>query len=243
MRGHPTAIVLLSGGLDSATVLAMALAAGRRCFALSYQYGQRHAAELRAASRVAASLGAHRHEIWAMPWPPSRASSLTDPSAPMPAWSSAQSPGDPPAPSTYVPARNTVFLAMALSYAEASGAAEIHWGAQAPGSERYPDCRPEFVSAFQALMEVATVAGGIRLVTPLLHWSKARIIREGTALGVDYGLTSSCYDPVPAGATAAVGQPPGPDSAAMACGVCEACHLRRRGFEEAGVDDPTVYRV
>ena len=233
MKAEVPAVVLLSGGLDSATVLALARAAGRRCLALSFRYGQRHAAEIAAATRVARSLGAASHRVVTLDWPQPSGSALTDPAVAVPRPAEAPPPapargGGPCAlpPATYVPARNTVFLALALSYAEASGAAEIHWGVNAVDSSGYPDCRPEFVAAFQALADVATAGGGIRVVAPLLEWSKARIAREGTALGVDFGETVSCYDPASDG---------------RACGTCEACLLRRRGFEEAGLPDPTRY--
>lgn len=221
-----TAVVLLSGGLDSATVLAMARAAGRRCLALSFAYGQRHTPELAAARAAAARYGAAEHLVMTLDLAAYGGSALTDPSIPVP--KTARMPrrraGSPP-PVTYVPARNTVFLAHALAFAEARGAAEIHLGVNAVDSSGYPDCRPEFVSAFRRLANVA-VATPPRIKAPLLHWSKAEIIRRGTALGVDYGATVTCY---------------AADDRGRACGRCEACHLRRRGFREAGVQDPTRY--
>jgi len=224
-----TAVVLLSGGLDSATALAMAGASGIRCLALSFRYGQRHAAEVAAAARLAAALGAESHRIVAIDWPQPAGSALTDPAVAVPRPAApAPSPfrAGAGAPATYVPARNTVFLSMALAYAEASGASEIHWGANQIDASAYPDCRPEFTRAFQALADVATARGGIRLVTPLMGWTKAEIVREGARLGIDYGMTVTCYDP---------------DSGGLACGGCEACLLRRRGFREAGLPDPTRY--
>lgn len=223
MSGAPV-VVLLSGGLDSATVLAIARDAGHACHALSIDYGQRHGAELQAAARVAAAGGALGHRTVSVNLDAIGGSALTDPAIDVP---SAPAPG---IPVTYVPARNTVFLAIALGYAEVLGAGAIWVGVNAVDYSGYPDCRPAFIDAFQALADVATRAGveghGPRIEAPLLHLSKADIIRRGTALGVDYGLTVSCYNADPLG---------------RACGRCDACRLRAEGFRAAGVPDPTVY--
>ena len=223
MSGPPV-VVLLSGGLDSATVLAIARDAGHACHALSIDYGQRHGAELQAAARVAAAGGALSHRTVSVNLDAIGGSALTDPAIDVP---SAPAPG---IPVTYVPARNTVFLAIALGYAEVLGAEAIWVGVNAVDYSGYPDCRPAFIDAFQALADVATRAGveghGPRIEAPLLHLSKADIIRRGTALGVDYGLTVSCYNADPLG---------------RACGRCDACRLRAEGFRAAGVPDPTVY--
>ncbi len=241
-RGKPvTAVVLLSGGLDSATVLALARTAGRRCLALSFDYGQRHRGELRAAAALARRWGAAGHRVVRLDPAAFGGNALTDAAVAVPKTTRApRRRADAPPPPTYVPARNTVFLAHALAYAEASGASEIHIGVNAVDYSGYPDCRPAFIRAFQRLADVATgVAasagagakagrgkGAIRVVAPLLRWSKARIIRAGAALGVDYGRTATCYDPAPGN---------------RACGRCEACRLRAKGFADAGVPDPTVY--
>lgn len=223
------AVVLLSGGLDSATVAALALAEGRVVSALSFDYGQRHTHELRAAARVAQHLGITDHRTVRVDLSAIGGSALTSAGIPVPHHAPDQI-GQGPIPTTYVPARNTVFLAVALGLAEVVGAHELHFGANALDYSGYPDCRPAFVEAFQALANVATrdaVQGGarFRVVAPLMQLTKADIIRRGTALGVPYALTHSCYDPV------------GED----ACGRCDACVLRRKGFEEAGVADPTRY--
>ena len=218
------AVVLLSGGLDSATVLAMARAAGYACHALSIDYGQRHGAELAAAARVAAAGGAASHRTVSVNLDAIGGSALTDTSIAVP---SAPSAG---IPVTYVPARNTVFLAIALGYAEVLDAAAIFVGVNAVDYSGYPDCRPAFVAAFQALAEVATKAGvegrAPHIEAPLLNLSKADIIRQGLVLGVDFGLTVSCYNADPLG---------------RACGQCDACSLRADGFAAAGVPDPTPY--
>lgn len=218
------AVVLLSGGLDSATVLAMARAAGYACHALSIDYGQRHGAELAAAARVAAVGGAASHRTVSVNLDAIGGSALTDASIAVP---SAPSVG---IPVTYVPARNTVFLAISLGYAEVLDAAAIFVGVNAVDYSGYPDCRPAFIGAFQALAEVATKAGveghAPRIEAPLLHLSKADIIRRGLALGVDFGLTVSCYNSDPLG---------------RACGQCDACRLRADGFAAAGIPDPTPY--
>jgi len=219
------AIVLLSGGLDSATVLAIARDAGYACHALSIDYGQRHAAELAAAARLAASLGAVEHRVIRLGLGDFGGSALTDASIAVP-----EAPTEG-IPVTYVPARNTVMLALALAWAEVLSARDIFIGVNAVDYSGYPDCRPEFIEAFERMANLATRAGveGTRLVihAPLQHLSKAGIIRRGTALGVDYGQTVSCYQA---------------DEAGRACGVCDACHLRRQGFAQAGIADPTVYR-
>ena len=223
------AVVLLSGGLDSATVAALALAEGRVVYALSFDYGQRHTHELRAAARVAQHLGITDHRTVRVDLSAIGGSALTSAAIPVP-HHTPDTIGQGPIPTTYVPARNTVFLAVALGLAEVVGAQELHFGANALDYSGYPDCRPAFVEAFQALANVATrdaVQGGarFRVVAPLMQLTKAEIIRRGTALGVPYALTHSCYDPV------------GED----ACGRCDACVLRRKGFEEAGIVDPTRY--
>ncbi len=222
----PRAVVLLSGGLDSATVLAMARASGRQCHALSVDYGQRHRCELEAAARVATRLGACEHRVITLDYGQLGGSALTDPAIAVP-----DTPGTG-IPVTYVPARNTVMLALALGFAEVVEADEIHIGVNAVDYSGYPDCRPAFVAAFERLAALATRAGveghPVRIVAPLIDLSKAEIIRRGSALGVDYGATVSCY---------------APDAAARACGVCDACRLRRDGFAAGGIVDPTVYQA
>jgi 7-cyano-7-deazaguanine synthase len=219
------AVVLLSGGLDSATVLAIARHEGRECLALSIVYGQRHEVELAAARRVAASIGVAEHVVHPLDLRVFGASALTsDIDVPKDAVGAAG------IPITYVPARNTIFLSLALGYAEAREADEIWLGVNAVDYSGYPDCRPEFLDAFQEVILRGTRSGvehGVpRIVAPLVRMSKGEIIRRGTALGVDYSMTHSCYDPAPDGA---------------ACGHCDSCILRRKGFEEAGVRDPTTY--
>jgi 7-cyano-7-deazaguanine synthase len=215
--------VLLSGGLDSATTLAIARERGHRCHALSFDYGQRHAVELAAARRVAAAIGVVEHRVLAMPLGELGHSALTDPAIPVP-----EAPGQG-IPATYVPARNTIFLSYALAWAEVLGANDLFIGVNALDYSGYPDCRPEFVAAFEAVANAGTRTGtegdGYRIRTPLIDLTKAQIIRRGVDLGVDYGLTVTCYDASDAGA----------------CGSCDACILRRDGFGAAGVDDPTVY--
>ena len=221
----PRAVVLVSGGLDSATVLAIARAEGRECYALSFDYGQRHRIELAAAGRVAARLGAREHRTMRIDLAGIGGSALTDPAIAVPERATDG------IPVTYVPARNTVFLALALGWAEVLGGFEIYLGVNAIDYSGYPDCRPEFIAAFARLANLATKAGvegaSFAIRTPLIELSKADIIRRGVALGVDYGLTVSCYQP---------------DGAGHACGRCDACRLRRMGFEAAGVADPTPYR-
>lgn len=218
------AVVLLSGGLDSATVLAIAKSQGYDCYALSFDYGQRHGAELQAAQRVAASLGCHAHKTVHVGFDAIGGSALTDSSIAVP---EQQQEG---IPVTYVPARNTVFLSFALGWAEVLGAFDIFIGVNAVDYSGYPDCRPEYIAAFQNLAKLATKAGvegaDFHIHTPLIHLSKAEIIRQGVALGVDYALTVSCY---------------AADSEGRACGRCDSCRLRRTGFEQAGVTDATRY--
>lgn len=220
------AVVLLSGGLDSATALALAGAAGHDCYALSVRYGQRHAAELAAAARVAAALGAREHRIVGVELDRIGGSALTDAGIAVP---EAPSEG---IPVTYVPARNTVLLALALGWAEVLGARDVWIGVNAVDYSGYPDCRPEYIEQFERLARLATKAGvegaAFTIHAPLIRWTKAEIIRRGTALGVDYGLTVSCYQA---------------DDEGRACGRCDACRLRRAGFEAAGVPDPTRYRA
>ncbi|MGD9600501.1 MAG: 7-cyano-7-deazaguanine synthase QueC [Gammaproteobacteria bacterium] len=219
------AVVLVSGGLDSATVLALARYSGRECYALSIDYGQRHRAELAAARRVSARLGAHAHRVVTLDFAQFGGSALTDPGTPVP---ESRSVG---IPVTYVPARNTVMLAIALGWAEILSAAEIHIGVNAVDYSGYPDCRPEFIAAFEALARVATKTGvegcPVRVMAPLLRMSKADIIREGLALGVEFRDTVSCYQANEAG---------------EACGRCDACVLRRDGFRAASSDDFTRYQ-
>jgi len=218
------AVVLLSGGLDSATVLACARARGFACYALSVDYGQRHSAELSAARRVAVALGAVEHRIITTDAGSIGGSALTDESIAVP-----ESRGDG-IPVTYVPARNTLLLALALGWAEVLDARDLFIGVNAVDYSGYPDCRPEFIEAFQTLANLATKAGvegtRFRVHAPLLELSKAEIIRQGTGFGIDYGMTVSCYQA---------------DEAGRACGRCDACRLRRAGFEAAGLVDPTRY--
>ena len=221
----PPAVVLLSGGLDSATTLAIARERGHRCHALSFDYGQRHAMELAAARRVATALGAVEHRVLNMPIGQFGHSALTDPGIAVP-----ENPTDG-IPVTYVPARNTVFLACALGYAEVLGAQHIYIGVNAVDYSGYPDCRPAFIRAFEYLANLATRAAvegrPMSVHAPLIELSKADIIRRGMALGVDYGLTVSCYQP---------------DEAGRPCGRCDSCRLRRDGFAVAGVTDPADRR-
>lgn len=218
------AVVLLSGGLDSATVLAIARSRGFDCLTLAVSYGQRHAAELSAARRVAAHLGAAEHRQMHVDLADIGGSALTDRRLAVP---EAPTTG---IPVTYVPARNTLFLALALGWAEVAGASDLFIGVNAVDYSGYPDCRPEFIRAFEQLAAVATRAGveghPLRIQAPLQTLSKAEIIRTGLALGVDYALTVSCYQASDAGA---------------ACGRCDSCRLRREGFAAAGVPDPTRY--
>jgi len=220
------AVVLLSGGLDSATTLAMARAAGHDCHCLSIDYGQRHRSELDAAARVAEALGAKAQKVVRIDLGAVGGSALTDPAIAVPV--DGVQPG---IPVTYVPARNTIMLALALAEAEVTGAADIWFGANAVDYSGYPDCRPEYMRAFETLANLATKAAvegrRLQLHTPIITLSKSDIIRRGTALGVDYALTVSCYQA---------------DAAGRACGICDSCRLRRAGFEGAGIADPTRYK-
>lgn len=222
---HTKAVVLLSGGMDSATTLAIAREAGFQCYTLTFDYGQRHRAELNAAARIAKQLGALEHKVIKIDLAAIGGSALTDRSIPVP-----HQPGGG-IPVTYVPARNTVFLALALAWAEVLRAFDIFIGVNAVDYSGYPDCRPQFIEAFTRLANLATKAGveGARftLHTPLIHLSKAEIIKEGARLGVDFALTVSCY-------TA--------DTQGRACGKCDACRLRAAGFKAAAIADPTRYQ-
>ena len=219
------AVVLVSGGLDSATVLALARSQGLECYALSVDYGQRHRAELAAAARVAQSLGAREHRTMRIDLGGIGGSALTDPSIAVP---EAPQTG---IPITYVPARNTVMLSLALGWAEVLGASQIHIGVNAVDYSGYPDCRPVFVAAFERVANLATRAGvegttAFRIVAPLVDLTKAQIVRRGLELGVDFGKTVSCYQA---------------DEDGRACGQCDSCRLRREGFAAAGAPDPTRY--
>jgi len=220
------AVVLLSGGLDSATVLALARERGLECYALSVAYGQRHEVELEAAATVARNLGAREHRVMRVDLANIGGSALTDNAIAVPT-----SPGQG-IPVTYVPARNTIMLSLAMAWAEVLDAREIHVGVNAVDYSGYPDCRPEFVAAFGNLATLATRAGvegqGPQIHAPLIHMSKAQIVREGQRLGVDYSLTVSCYQA---------------DAKGRACGLCDSCRLRREGFDSAGITDPTRYRT
>ena len=220
------AVVLLSGGLDSATVLAMARAQGFECHALSVDYGQRHHAELAAAQRVARMLGAAEHRVVNIDLTGFGGSALTDSNIAVP-----EQPGEG-IPLTYVPARNTIMLSLALAWAEVLQAQDIFIGVNAVDYSGYPDCRPAYIDAFERMANLATKAAvegrALTLHAPLLHLSKAEIIRQGSALGVDYAQTVSCYQA---------------DDEGCACGVCDSCRLRHAGFIAAGVDDPTPYRA
>jgi 7-cyano-7-deazaguanine synthase len=219
-----SAVVLVSGGLDSATCLAMAVDRGYDCHALSFDYGQRHVAELEAASRIARLLGAMQHRIMTIGMGDIGGSALTDDTIAIP--SNPQS----GIPVTYVPARNTVFLSLALAWAEVLDAESIFIGVNAVDYSGYPDCRPEYIASFQTMADLATkraVEGRtIRIETPLIRLNKAEIIRTGTRLGVDFAQTVSCYQP---------------DQNGKACGVCDSCRLRRAGFESSKIADPTRY--
>lgn len=219
------AVVLLSGGMDSATVLAMARAQGYVCYALSVDYGQRHHAELAAAQRVAQALGAHEHRVVKIDLTGFGGSALTDDNIAVP-----QQPTKG-IPLTYVPARNTIMLSLALAWAEVLQAQDIFIGVNAVDYSGYPDCRQAYIEAFEHMANLATKAAveghPLTVHAPLLHLSKAEIIRQGRALGVDFAKTVSCYQA---------------DESGRACGVCDSCRLRRAGFSAAGVDDPTVYR-
>ncbi|WP_034621104.1 7-cyano-7-deazaguanine synthase QueC [Desulfovermiculus halophilus] len=224
------AVVLFSGGLDSTTCLAIAREEGFEPCALSFSYSQRHEIELAAASRVAQVMDIARHLVVDVPLGRIGGSALTEDTQVPKGRSLEQSTH---IPSTYVPARNTIFLSLALGWAEVLGAADIFIGVNAVDYSGYPDCRPEFIAAFEHLANLGTkesIEGRMqyRIRAPLVHWSKAQIIRKGLELGVDYSLTHSCYDP---------------DQNGLACGACDSCRLRRKGFLEAGLDDPAGYAV
>jgi 7-cyano-7-deazaguanine synthase len=221
----PNAVILLSGGLDSATTLAIARSDGYACHCLSVDYGQRHRAELEAARRVAQALGAVEHRVIALDLKAFGGSALTDSTIDVPV--AGVQPG---IPVTYVPARNTIFLSLALAFAEVRQARDIYFGANAVDYSGYPDCRPEYMEAFEIVANLATKAAvegsKLTLHTPIIALSKAEIIRQGMKLGVDYALTVSCYQATEDG---------------RACGLCDSCRLRREGFESAGIPDPTRY--
>ena len=222
----PKAVVLLSGGLDSATVLAMARDQGYECYTMSFDYGQRHRAELNAAKRLSAALGAVDHKTVRIDLDGIGGSALTDPDIDVPTQM------EEGIPVTYVPARNTVFLSLALGWAEVLAAQDLFIGVNAVDYSGYPDCRPEFIKSFEQTANLATKAGvegqHFSIHAPLVEMTKAQIIQTGSALGVDYAMTVSCYQA---------------DDQGRACGVCDSCRLRRDGFEKAGVEDPTDYKL
>jgi len=222
---QPKAVILLSGGLDSATIVAMARAQGFACYTMSFDYGQRHRAELQAAERVARQLGVVEHKVIGLDLNGIGGSALTDPNIAVP-----ETPGEG-IPVTYVPARNTVFLSLALGWAEVLGARHLFIGVNAVDYSGYPDCRPEFVEAFERLANLATKAGvegdSFKIEAPLQFLSKAQIVQAGSQLGVDYALTVSCYQANDEG---------------QACGRCDSCRLRAEGFKAAGISDPTRYQ-
>jgi 7-cyano-7-deazaguanine synthase len=230
--GRRPAVVLVSGGLDSATCLALARSEGFDCYALSFSYGQRHSAELAAAARVAAHLGATEHRIMPIDLAAFGGSALTDRAIAVPEGGAADvATHGSTIPLTYVPARNTVFLSLALAWAEVLHGHDIFIGVNAVDYSGYPDCRPEFIAAFEAMANLATRAGveestRLRIRTPLIDLSKAQIVQKGLALGVDFAQTVSCYQA---------------DASGRACGRCDSCRLRKAGFAAAGVPDPTSY--
>ncbi|WP_394701312.1 7-cyano-7-deazaguanine synthase QueC [uncultured Propionivibrio sp.] len=225
LSGSP-AVVLLSGGLDSATTLAIARANGHACYCLSLDYGQRHGAELNAAKRLASRLGAREHRVMKLDLAAFGGSALTDEQIAVPTEGVGSG-----IPVTYVPARNTIMLSLALAWAEVLGSRDIYVGVNAVDYSGYPDCRPEFIASFQAMANLATKAAvegaALTIHAPLISLSKADIIRRGVSLGVDYAMTISCYQA---------------DEGGKACGLCDACRLRQEGFAAAGVADPTVYQ-
>ncbi|MDE3153119.1 MAG: 7-cyano-7-deazaguanine synthase QueC [Gemmatimonadota bacterium] len=230
MADSARAVLLLSGGLDSTTTLAVARAEGREVFALSFRYGQRHSHELGAAARIARAFGVARHVTLDIDLRAFGGSALTD-DIPVPKDRSVDALGHG-IPVTYVPARNTIFLSFALAWADVLGAREIFIGVNALDYSGYPDCRPEYIAAYERMANLATRGGvegtaPVRIATPLIALKKADIIRLGASLGVDYALTTSCYDP---------------DASGAACGRCDACQLRLRGFAEAGLRDPARYQ-
>ena len=224
LKTEKRAVILLSGGLDSATVVAMARAEGYNCYTMSFDYGQRHRSELEAAARVARDLGVIEHKVIGLNLDGIGGSALTDSSIDVP-----ETLGEG-IPVTYVPARNTVFLSLALGWAEVLQARDIFIGVNAVDYSGYPDCRPEFVEAFEVMANLATKAGvegnGFRIQAPLQNLSKGQIVEAGTKLGVDYSLTVSCYQA---------------DAQGRACGKCDSCRLRAQGFADAGIADPTRY--
>ncbi|MGH8652013.1 MAG: 7-cyano-7-deazaguanine synthase QueC [Gammaproteobacteria bacterium] len=226
MIAKPRAVALVSGGLDSAICLALAKDQEFDCYAMSFNYGQRHGAELEAARRVAAAIGVHQHKIVSIDLRQFGGSALTDDAIEVPLTASEQ------IPVTYVPARNTIFLSYALAWAEVIESYDIFIGVNAVDYSGYPDCRPEYIQAYQAMARLATKAGvegkPVRIHAPLVHLTKAEIVKKGVELGVDYGLTVSCYQA---------------DAEGRACGVCEACRFRAEGFKEAGVADATIYQI
>ena len=229
MKNEKKAVVLSSGGLDSTTVMALARSEGYALYSLSFRYGQRHALELEAAQRVARALGAKEHLVITIDLGKIGGSALTENRDIPKGREESALPEEIPV--TYVPARNTIFLSLALAWAEVLGAADIFIGVNALDYSGYPDCRPEYIEAFERLANLATKAGiegkiKFRVQAPLIRLTKAEIIRRGLALGVDYSLTHSCYDPAPDG---------------RACGQCDSCLLRKKGFREAGIPDPTRY--
>ena len=231
MSGKEKAVVLLSGGLDSTTLTAMAKQEGFELYCLSFHYGQRHSRELEAAARIAKRFGAAEHLIIDLALNKIGGSALTDFTLSVPKSSDVEQIGSS-IPVTYVPARNTVFLAYALAWAEVLAAGHIFIGVNALDYSGYPDCRPEYIAAFEKMANLATKAAVegrvmVKIRTPLSSLSKAQIIQKGIALGVDYSLTHSCYDPTNEG---------------LACGQCDSCLLRKKGFKEAGLNDPAVYR-
>jgi len=229
VRATKPAVVLVSGGMDSAVALAIAQEQGYACHALSVRYGQRHTSELDAADRIARALDAVAHKTVEVDLRSIGGSALTDADIEVPLDSN-EDPASPAIPVTYVPARNTIMLSLALGWAEVLGAADIFCGVNAVDYSGYPDCRPEFIAAFEALANLATKAGvegvGFRVHAPLIHMSKADIVREGLRLNVDFAQTVSCYQA---------------DHDGRACGHCDACRLRAEGFAAAGVPDPTRY--
>lgn len=222
------AVVLVSGGLDSATTLAIAIHSGYECFAMSFNYGQRHQVELESANIIASSMGVIEHKVVSLGLGDIGGSALTDDNIAVPQNIAEKISTDIPV--TYVPARNTVFLSLALGWAEVLDAEAIFIGVNAVDYSGYPDCRPEYIEAFQVMANLATKRGVegqlIQIETPLIHLTKAEIIQKGIELGVDYAQTLSCY---------------APDAEGHACGRCDSCRLRRQGFEDANVPDPTIY--
>lgn len=230
MQNEKKAVVLVSGGLDSATVLAIARHQGYQLYAVSFDYGQRHRFELEAAAKVCAANAVHEHVVFPLDTSIFRGSALTnDIDVPHNRSADEMSGG---IPVTYVPARNTIFLSIGLGLAESVQSNDLFIGVNSVDYSGYPDCRPEYIAAFEAMANLATKAGvegqRLRIHTPLVSWTKAQIIQHGLALGVDYGLTHSCYDPAPDGTS---------------CAECDSCQLRQKGFAEAGVRDPIRYQT